>query len=559
MAIQDIDSLGLDSVSDSQKVEILKKVNTDLRSSLDEFISILSKFSEAIATKFDLKVLLNHVADFLNDVVKYTAVNITIYDMVHDTFNSVLARNLSSSIDLKIKNLINDGLAKWALDQKRCVAMPDMENPSGDSTIIIIPLITQSKTIGAVFMYCDKSPESFIQQELEFVNILGAQAAIAIQNTLLYREMENKNLDLANLKNYLNDVINNMVTGVIVIESDNTVKTFNHVSENLLALKASAMIGHKFDTVLPKIFAEKIFTAITLARNEEIYRESGDYRPEIEFDYEVDGKTVPLRVSYSNLRDSAERTLGTIFMIQDMSESREITRLKEIDKIKSELVANVSHELRTPLTSIKAYAETLLDIAGTEDVDTQKEFLGIICQESERLTNLISNLLDLSRLESGDFKIDRTEANLGELIKKCAMLLKEHAGQKNISLRIELPASVEPAMVDSSKIEQVLINLISNAIKYNKPDGGEVFISLRQLQAKFEIVVRDTGIGIPKDSTEKIFEKFFRVDSSLTYQVSGTGLGLAIVKHIIDLHQGQIFVESELNVGTKFTVVLPKY
>lgn len=559
MAIQDIQNLGLDNVSDSQKVEILKKINTDLRSSLDEFISILSKFSEAISTKFDLKVLLNHVADFLNDVIEYVALTITVYDPLRDNFSAVHVRNLTPAIDAKIKNLINDGLAKWALDQKRCVAMPDMENAEGNSTIIIIPLITQSKTIGAVFMYCDKSPESFIQQELEFVNILGAQAAIAMQNTLLYREMENKNLDLANLKNYLNDVINNMVTGVLVVGSDDSIKTFNHVSEKLLALKAQTVLGNRFDAALPRSLSDRIFSAMTLARNEDVYRESGEYRPEVEFDYEVEGRAIPLRMSYSNMKDSTGEALGTIFMLQDMSESREIRRLKEIDKIKSELVANVSHELRTPLTSIKAYAETLLDIVGTEEVDTQKEFLGIICQESERLTNLISNLLDLSRLESGDFKIDRSEANLGELIKKCAMLLKEHAAQKKISLKIELPKETSPVMIDASKIEQVLINLISNAIKYNKPEGGEVAISLKQKEKSFEIVVRDNGIGIPKDALTKIFEKFFRVDSSLTYQVSGTGLGLAIVKHIVDLHQGQISVESALNAGTSFTVVLPRY
>jgi len=146
-----------------------------------------------------------------------------------------------------------------------------------------------------------------------------------------------------------------------------------------------------------------------------------------------------------------------------------------------------------------------------------------------------------------------------EIVKKCAMLLKEHASQKNVSIVLELPAQAQSINADVSKIEQVLINLISNAIKYNKPEEGKVFVTLKDTQANFEIIIKDTGIGIPEDALDRIFEKFYRVDTSLTYQVSGTGLGLAIVKHIIDLHGGKIFVESALNEGSKFIVTLPKY
>ena len=555
MAFQEIGNLDLSQVNDSQKIEILKKINTDLKSSLDDIISILTKFSEAISIKFDLKDLLEIVCDTLKDIVKYNAIAITIYDGEKDSFNYMALRNVEPAIDIKIKNIINDGLAHWSISQKRSIVLPDVENNT-DATVLIVPLITQMETVGVIFMYCNKAAESFMQQDLEFLNILGAQSAIAIKNTFLYNEMGLKNQDLANLKNYLNDVINNMVTGIIVLDMQGIIKTFNHVAENLICISAAATIGKKFDSILPTSIIEKLKEAFDGVAGGAVPKNK--VFNELEVDYSETGRVIPIRISYNCIKDSKGSVFAVIFMLRDMSESREIQRLREIDKIKSELVANVSHELRTPLTSIKAYSETLLDIVGSEDVDTQKEFLNIICQESERLTNLISNLLDLSKLEAGDFKLDISSVNLPDIVKKCAMLVKELASQKGVSITVEIPQQAAPVKCDASKIEQVIINLLSNSIKYNKPEGGKVDISLKENKSSFEMVIKDTGIGMPKEALDKIFEKFFRVDSSLTYQVSGTGLGLAIVKHIIDKHNGTIAVESTINTGSKFIVTLPK-
>lgn len=552
--MQDIGGVNLSNVADNQKIELLKKVNSDLRSTLDDIISILTRYSEAISIKFDFKVLLDLIIEVLYDVIKYKAVAITIYDKTNASFNYVANRNLDSEIELKIKNLIKDGLVVWAIAQKRSIAMPDMES-NGGATFVIVPLITQLETVGAIFLYSTMQAGNFRQQEMEFLNILGAQIAMAIKNTFLYQEMGQKNQALANLKNYLDDVINNMVTGVVVLDMEGNIRTFNNMAAKFLYINSAVIIDRKYSEVLPASISSAFSNALKVIKA----NPDNSVFPEIEFDYNEPGKAIPIRLSYNMLRDNQHKLLGVIFMIQDMTESREIKRLREIDKIKSELVANVSHELRTPLTSIKAYAETLMDIAGTDEVDTQKEFLNIICQESDRLTSLISNLLDLSRLESGDFKLNKTPANIIEIVKKCAMLLKEHAAQKNVSIVLELPAQAQSINIDISKFEQVLINLISNSIKYNKPEDGKVFVTLKDTQNNFEITIKDTGIGIPEEALDKIFEKFYRVDTSLTYQVSGTGLGLAIVKHIIDLHGGKIFVESVLNEGSKFTVTLPKY
>jgi signal transduction histidine kinase len=190
------------------------------------------------------------------------------------------------------------------------------------------------------------------------------------------------------------------------------------------------------------------------------------------------------------------------------------------------------------------------------DTETEKEFLGIICDESERLTNLISNLLNLSRMESGNIKLEIEEFDIKELTLKCVTLLNELALQRNVKIETDLPMGPLMLRADQGKIEQVIINLISNAVKYNKEDGI-VTLALTIINDEAVLVVRDTGLGIPVDSLSRIFEKFYRVDTSLTYEISGTGLGLAIVKHIVESHHGKIIVDSLEGEWTEFTLMLP--
>ena len=220
-------------------------------------------------------------------------------------------------------------------------------------------------------------------------------------------------------------------------------------------------------------------------------------------------------------------------------------------------MATVSHELRTPLTSIRAYAETLARGLGSAPRETEIEFLKIIEQEANRLTTIVENMLELSHLESGKIKVNKANVNLRQVVKDTCQILAPSAEKKLIQIEAETQAKPLTAYADDTMIKQMLLNLVGNAVKFT-PEGGKVRVRLEEKESTVEIVVEDTGIGIPEDEIDRIFDGFYQVDSSATRKYGGVGLGLAIVKNIVEWHDGKVWVESKVGKGTKFIVSLPK-
>jgi signal transduction histidine kinase len=222
--------------------------------------------------------------------------------------------------------------------------------------------------------------------------------------------------------------------------------------------------------------------------------------------------------------------------------------------MKSDFISSVSHELRTPLTSIKAYAETMLDDPNMEQ-KTRQEFLQIINEESDRLTNLINGILDISKIEAGTIEIIRKPVNVSSLAKRAAESLEYVAGKKKIRLQTDIAQHLPELLGDENKIFSMITNLINNAIKFT-PENGNVSVSAQLVNNELVVKVSDTGMGIPKNDMTKIFGRFYRVNRP-GKQIQGTGLGLAIVKEIVMKHDGRIDVESEIEKGSTFTVYLP--
>jgi two-component system, OmpR family, phosphate regulon sensor histidine kinase PhoR len=234
----------------------------------------------------------------------------------------------------------------------------------------------------------------------------------------------------------------------------------------------------------------------------------------------------------------------------------EITELKKLEQMRKDFVANVSHELKTPITSIKGFSETLLDGA-MKDEATLEAFLRIILNESDRLQMLIEDLLDLSRIEQHGFHLNIEELDIVILLNEMITLLKGKAEGKNIVLHLAHEASPIFVKGDYSRLKQVFINLLSNAITYT-PTGGYVEIDVKENEEKVYIQIKDTGIGIEKEEIPRIFERFYRIDKARSRNSGGTGLGLAIVKHIVEAHKGSISVTSVKDKGTTFTISLEK-
>ncbi|NLI76887.1 MAG: PAS domain-containing protein [Candidatus Riflebacteria bacterium] len=238
-----------------------------------------------------------------------------------------------------------------------------------------------------------------------------------------------------------------------------------------------------------------------------------------------------------------------------MGVARDITLEREIDRMKTEFVSNVSHELRTPLTSIRAYAEMLLD-EEHPDPATAKEYVQIILGESERLTNLINDILDLSKMEAGRRVLHFQSGVPGTIVEKVVTVCRADAQHKNLHLEMTLPESGRTAVFDPDLLHQAVLNLVTNAIKYT-PAGGRIEVGLRYATATYEIGVRDTGPGISVEDQKRLFGKFFRVENSLNREIGGTGLGLALVRQIALTHHGEVRVESEPGKGARFLLELP--
>jgi two-component system phosphate regulon sensor histidine kinase PhoR len=225
--------------------------------------------------------------------------------------------------------------------------------------------------------------------------------------------------------------------------------------------------------------------------------------------------------------------------------------MKELERIKRDLVSSVSHELRTPLTSIKGFAETL-----EEEIDEKnRHYVEIIRRNTDRLINIVRDLLLLSQMEEAGVEIEMEEVDLKGLAENTVRIFDGQLKEKGLALFLEIEPDLPAISADPFKIEQLLINLLDNAIKYT--DQGEVRLSLRRDDRKVVIEVRDTGIGMLKSKLSRIFERFYVVDKSRSRKTGGTGLGLSIVKHIVLLHGGEIAVESEPGKGSRFLVRLP--
>jgi two-component system, OmpR family, phosphate regulon sensor histidine kinase PhoR len=258
---------------------------------------------------------------------------------------------------------------------------------------------------------------------------------------------------------------------------------------------------------------------------------------------------VPTRHQYLQLVVIPDQhTSGSLLLVQDL------TRIRRLETVRRDFVSNLSHELRTPLASLRALAETLQEGA-LEDPPAASRFVDQIQIEVDALTQMANELLELSKIESGRVSLERSPVAASDLLQSAAQRMQVQAERADVSLRVDCAEDVPNVQVDSQRLEQVLINLIHNAVKFTRP-GGEVILCAEPIPGDVLFAVRDTGVGIPADEVSRIFERFYRVDKSRTGR--GTGLGLSIAKHIVEAHGGKIWAESTEGEGSTFYFTIPQ-
>ena len=356
---------------------------------------------------------------------------------------------------------------------------------------------------------------------------------------VMSERIDNQVQSLSTEKQRLDTILRSMGEGVMVTAQDGVITLVNPAFRTLFSI-AGEIEGNKLVEISRHPDLLEAFNDLGKPEVNELLREiilqPGDCTLLTHW--------VPLNV------DGVRQGIVAVF--------HDISDLKKAENMRRDFVANVSHELRTPVTIIKGYAETLLDGALKSDPDRAVKFVEIISNHSERLTNLINDILALSSLESKDALMELNPLDASGTIAKACILLQDRAVKKDITVHNEtISGSLPRVMADQGRLEQVVINLLENAIKYT-PSGGSIRLYMEDEAEFIKVSVVDSGIGIPFKDLPRIFERFYRVDEARTREQGGTGLGLAIVKHIVQLHGGTVSVTSEPGKGSVFSFTLKK-
>ena len=345
----------------------------------------------------------------------------------------------------------------------------------------------------------------------------------------------NENLNkVTRQKKQIETILQYMTDGIMAFDLNGNIIHINSAAITLLGLTG------------PKNNFNEIFKSIDLDVNLEkiIYLEDWA-KSERKI---INVKDKYLKIFFASFKDELERPAGAIVLIQD------ITEHVRLDNMRKEFIADVSHELKTPLTSIMGYAETL---ANSEyDPEMQEKFLKVINNESIRMTKLVNDLLILSKYDNEQIECEKIEFNLGELVKSCLENLQIEADKKNQKVECFVTANVPTVKADKDGIERVVLNILSNSIKYTE-DGGVIKIYVGFVYNDAYIKIIDNGIGIPEKDLDRIFERFYRVDKARTRKMGGTGLGLSIAKEILDKNNGRIDIKSKLGKGTEVVITIP--
>jgi two-component system phosphate regulon sensor histidine kinase PhoR len=364
------------------------------------------------------------------------------------------------------------------------------------------------------------------------------RAGLSLEN--LFARQQELNQQITQRESGTQTILRAMHDGLLVVDERRHIMLMNRTFEKLFELRDGTVGAPLLETVrhatLDRLIAETLRTGN--ARQRELTLTDSQTNA---------GRHV--EVSAVPMKDDVGLTTGAVVLCHD------ITQLKRLDQIRSDFVANVSHELRTPLSILRGYIETLLDNPKTSREELSR-ILEVMERHSKRLGLLVDDLLNLARLEASDTNLDISQVQVSELFNNVIRDWKGKLGKKNLKVVVDLPPDAPVIRADETRLQEVLYNLLDNAVKYSR-ENGEIRLQAAPRGHEIALSVSDNGIGIGKDDLPRIFERFYRADKARGRELGGTGLGLSIVKHIAQLHGGRVEAESEFGRGTTIRVLLP--
>jgi PAS domain S-box-containing protein len=537
---------------------MLTRSMTDMQQAIEARLNELSTLvetSQAVVSSLDSATVLANILEQVERLLGVQMSAVFAQDAKSNTFRIQASRNLPAWFieEAVINPKDPSSITMRALRSKEAIQISDTEtNPSlsagqrerahnaGYRSVAAVPLLTQHAAPSALLVF-RPDPHEFSTREMQLLANFGNQAAMAIENATLYARSD---MRLQVQTRRLESLIQSMQDGLILEDLTGRVLYANRRVAEWSGLPFNELRRRPVTDLMNPIMAhaknrEEAETAVA-----EALRPDGPRKSSLAL--EIDGRTTYLRLKIFDVTDAQGIPIGRGRILQD------ITQRHEVDRMKSSLISTVSHELRTPLAAIKGYATTLLADDVEWDPASQQEFLGIISEETDHLSVLVNDLLDMSRIEAGNLTVSRLECHLADLVKQAAA--RAHPPPED-NLQIDLPPDLSPLFVDPRRIETVLRNLIENAVKYGGDKGAVTVTAVCQ---DHEIVVKviDEGPGIPQAESGNIFSSFYRGENGLTRQVSGVGLGLSIARGFVQAHGGDIWTEPQ-EIGTCIAFSLP--
>jgi PAS domain S-box-containing protein len=461
------------------------------------------------------------------------------------------------------------GLAGWVMENRKPVMVDDINQDSrwvqrpGKKlrvrSVVAAPLSLGGGDILGVLTLGHPQVGYFTEEHLQLVSAATAQIAMAVNNSDLYAFIIDQADQLGMALQAQQEeaaknraVLESIADGVLVLDHNGRVLLVNPAAEDLLGFSGLALRGQHFrhmlgmgETASQRELAQVLYSEL-LDRLEP----AGDTTFQHEGSVRLQAGSQVLAATIAPLMVTPGGAPGLVAALRDIS------REAEVERLKNEFISTVSHELRTPMTSIKGYTDLLfLGMAGGL-TDAQRDFLKIIKSNADRLTALVNDILDISRIETGRMRLTIEPLDLGQIISQVLVSFQEQYRDKNLTLEWDEPEDLPPVRGDAARVTQVLSNLIANAWQYT-PEGGEVAVTVQERETALQVEVADSGIGIAPEDLGRIFDRFYRADHPLVQEAGGTGLGLSIVKMFVEMLGGEIWVASEPGVGSTFSFTMP--
>ncbi|MFN2269709.1 MAG: response regulator [Anaerolineae bacterium] len=531
------DQLAIEKV----QLEALYDIARELNSSLDLPRVLQKALVEIVATSGSDKGAVYLTDDVGENVVPSRRVNWHERSVPVDALPSTWQMGRDEPL-ISAGNL-EEGAEAWVRD----LADEDV------TAMMVGPLIANGQFRGLMVLASSKEGAYDVGREQLFRNFLS-QVATAIGNAEVYRLISQQAQELGQMFRQQQEqatereaILTSIADGVVVNDVEGNIILVNPAASRILGISEKELLSQGFDDLFATFGTqgeEEAVAAMETLLNTSVPGAAKSYK----INLEADGRVIHALLSpVLSLRGDF---MGVVTIFRD------VTKEVEADRAKSEFVSTVSHELRTPMTAIKGYTDLLHAGAAGPINDEQKRFLTTIKSNTDRLTALINDLLDISRMETGRIRFEPRPLQIGEVVADVVNVLAGPAEDKHLRLNYEVAAGLPDVMGDRDRLNQVLTNLIGNAIRYT-PDGGEIDVKIYLVERAVRIDVRDTGIGIAPEDMAHLFERFYRADHPLVQETRGTGLGLSIVKMFVEMHGGRIWVESEPDQGSTFTFILP--